>query len=81
MLSRPSCTEAAVDLTRLAGLLPGAAISAIVNEDPAGFSEHDLAAFSFQHHLRQITIAELVDFWRGAGRDVEHGPGAPEALR
>ena len=55
VLERPGHTEAAVDLTRLAGLRPGAAICEIVNDDGSMARLPDLIPFARRHGLTLIS--------------------------
>jgi 3,4-dihydroxy 2-butanone 4-phosphate synthase/GTP cyclohydrolase II len=60
VLRRPGHTEAGVDLTRLAGLHPAAAIGEVVNDDGTMKRLPELAAFAAEHGLTLISIADLV---------------------
>ena len=64
VLERARYTEAAVDLTRLAGVGSGGVIGAIVNDDSTDVTADDLAAFAAAHRLRAITITDLIAFRR-----------------
>ncbi|MGF1620746.1 MAG: 3,4-dihydroxy-2-butanone-4-phosphate synthase [Rhodomicrobiaceae bacterium] len=59
VLERPGHTEAAVDLTRLAGLAPGGVLCEIVNHDGSMARMTDLEKFSREYGLPIITIADL----------------------
>ena len=61
VLTRPGHTEAAVDLCRLAGLPPVAAICEIANDDGSMARELDLIAFADRHNLVTVTIRELIE--------------------
>lgn len=63
VLTRRGHTEAAVDLCRLAGLAPVAAIGELVHDDGSMMRLPDLVALGEQHQLPVITIADLVR-WR-----------------
>jgi 3,4-dihydroxy 2-butanone 4-phosphate synthase/GTP cyclohydrolase II len=63
VLERPGHTEAAVDLCRLAGLAPVAAIGELVNDDGTMMRLPDVQATGAVHNLPVITIAELIA-WR-----------------
>jgi 3,4-dihydroxy 2-butanone 4-phosphate synthase/GTP cyclohydrolase II len=63
VLERPGHTEAAVDLCRLAGLAPVAAIGELVNDDGTMMRLPDVQAMGAVHNLPVITIAELIA-WR-----------------
>ena len=60
VLRRAGHTEASVDLCRLAGLKPAAAICEIMNSDGTMARLDDLVAFSHEHGLRIISIAQLI---------------------
>lgn len=64
VLERSGHTEAAVDLTRLAGLRPAAVISEVVNDDGTMARRPDLRRFSAQHGLHLISVADLVRYRR-----------------
>ncbi len=63
VLRRAGHTEAAVDLTRLAGLRPAGVICEIVQEDGAMARLPELRAFAAKHDLTLISIADLIA-WR-----------------
>ncbi|RQR52635.1 3,4-dihydroxy-2-butanone-4-phosphate synthase [Burkholderia sp. Bp9125] len=62
VLHRPGHTEAAVDLTRLAGLKPGGVLAEVVNDDGTMARRPELEAFARQHGLPIISIADLVTY-------------------
>ncbi|WP_198083458.1 bifunctional 3,4-dihydroxy-2-butanone-4-phosphate synthase/GTP cyclohydrolase II [Variovorax sp. E3] len=62
VLSRPGHTEAAVDLTRLAGLRPGGVLAEVVNDDGTMARRPQLEAFARQHGLPLVSIADLVAY-------------------
>jgi 3,4-dihydroxy 2-butanone 4-phosphate synthase / GTP cyclohydrolase II len=64
VLRRAGHTEAAVDLTRLAGLYPAGVLCEIVNEDGTMARLPELRAFAHQHGLKLISIADLIAFRR-----------------
>ena len=57
VLRRAGHTEAAIDLTRLAGLPEAAVICEIINDDGSMARVGDLAAFQQRHGLKACTIA------------------------
>lgn len=63
VLVRRGHTEAAVDLTRLAGKQPIGAISEMVNDDGSMMRLPELRAFADEHNLVLITVADLAE-WR-----------------
>ncbi len=62
VLQRVGHTEAAVDLMRLAGLEPAGVICEILNSDGSTAKRPDLEAFSKEHGLTFITVAQLVAY-------------------
>ncbi len=55
-------TEASLDLVRLAGLEPAAAICEIMNEDGSMARRKDLSRFAMTHNLRMVAISDLADY-------------------
>ncbi|WP_235681269.1 3,4-dihydroxy-2-butanone-4-phosphate synthase [Tomitella gaofuii] len=78
VLVRPGHTEAAVDLTRLAGLNPVGVVCEIVSEkDPTTMARTaELRAFADTHGLALITIADLAEWRRTHEQLVTRGPVA-----
>jgi 3,4-dihydroxy 2-butanone 4-phosphate synthase/GTP cyclohydrolase II len=68
VLGRAGHTEAAVDLTRLAGLRPAGVIAEIVNDDGSMARLPQLLEFAETHALPIISIADLIEY----RRRVEH---------
>ena len=62
VLRRPGHTEAAVDLTRLAGLEQGGVIGELVNDDGSMMRGEQLKAFAQRHGLPCVTIADLITY-------------------
>lgn len=62
VLRRVGQTEASVDLARLAGLEPVGVICEILNEDGTMARRPELEAFSQEHGLKFITVADLVAY-------------------
>jgi 3,4-dihydroxy 2-butanone 4-phosphate synthase/GTP cyclohydrolase II len=60
VLKRAGQTEASVDLARLSGLVPAAAICEIMNPDGTMARLGDLVAFARRHELPILTVAELI---------------------
>src|SRR5712692_9598325 len=60
VLVRAGQTEAAVDLARLAGLIPAGVICEIVREDGQMARMPDLLEFSEKHGINIVTIADLI---------------------
>ena len=68
VLRRPGHTEAAVDLTRLAGLRPGGVLAEVVNDDGMMARRPELEAFARRHGLCIVSIADLVAYRRGGAQ-------------
>jgi len=64
VLVRAGHTEAAVDISRLAGLNPSGAICEIMNEDGTMARFDDLMAFARKHNLKVGTIRDLIAYRR-----------------
>ncbi len=62
VLVRAGHTEAAVDISRLAGLNPSGVICEIMNEDGTMARMDDLIAFARQHGLKIGTIRDLIAY-------------------
>jgi len=60
VLKRAGQTEASVDLARLAGLTPAAAICEVMNEDGTMARVPDLVRFARRHDVRILTVADLI---------------------
>jgi 3,4-dihydroxy 2-butanone 4-phosphate synthase/GTP cyclohydrolase II len=64
VLVRAGHTEAAVDISRLAGLNPSGVICEIMNEDGTMARLPDLVAFAQKHNLKIGTISDLIAYRR-----------------
>ena len=62
VMVRAGQTEAAVDLSRMAGLYPAGVICEIMNRDGTMARVPDLARFARKHGLLMITIADLIKY-------------------
>src|SRR6266545_3188791 len=71
VLERTGQTEAAVDLARLAGLIPAGVICEIMNEDGTMARVPDLVGYCDRHGLKMITVADLIAYRRRTERLVE----------
>src|SRR5436309_10738390 len=71
VLVRAGQTEAAVDLSRLAGLIPAGVICEIMNEDGTMARVPDLVPYCERHGLKMITVADLIAYRRRTERLVE----------
>jgi 3,4-dihydroxy 2-butanone 4-phosphate synthase/GTP cyclohydrolase II len=65
-LVRAGHTEAAVDIARMAGLIPAGVICEIMNDDGTMARLPDLVAFAQRHALKLGTIADLIAHRRGS---------------
>ena len=71
VLVRAGQTEAAVDLARLAGLIPAGVVCEIMNEDGTMARVPDLVPYCERHGLRMITVADLIEYRRRTEKLVE----------
>jgi 3,4-dihydroxy 2-butanone 4-phosphate synthase/GTP cyclohydrolase II len=62
VLMRSGHTEAAVDLCRLGGLEPVAAICELVNDNGTVMRGPQVAAFAAKHRLQRIAVADLIAY-------------------
>jgi 3,4-dihydroxy 2-butanone 4-phosphate synthase/GTP cyclohydrolase II len=62
VLVRAGQTEAAVDLSRIAGLYPAGVICEIMNDDGTMSRVPELTKFAKRHKLLMITIADLIQY-------------------
>jgi 3,4-dihydroxy 2-butanone 4-phosphate synthase/GTP cyclohydrolase II len=71
VLVRAGHTEASVDLARLAGLYPAGVICEIMSEDGTMARIPELMGYVGKHHLKIITIADLIVYRRQIEKVVE----------
>ena len=64
VLARTGQTEAAVDLARLAGLIPAGVICEVMNEDGTMARVPDLIEYCERHGLKMVTVADLIRYRR-----------------
>jgi 3,4-dihydroxy 2-butanone 4-phosphate synthase / GTP cyclohydrolase II len=76
-LVRAGHTEAAVDISRMAGLYPAGVICEIMNDDGTMARLPELVAFSQLHGLKIGTIADLIAWRRKNDRYLERRVEAP----
>ncbi|NNC73868.1 MAG: 3,4-dihydroxy-2-butanone-4-phosphate synthase [Sphingomonadaceae bacterium] len=81
VLVRAGHTEAAVDISRLAGLNPSGVICEIMNEDGTMARMGDLLAFAQLHNLKIGTIRDLIAYRRKHDHLVEKKAEAPFTSR
>src|ERR671930_347076 len=71
VLERTGQTEAAVDLARLAGLIPAGVICEIMNDDGTMARVPDLVEYCAKHGLKMVTVADLIEYRRRREKLVE----------
>jgi len=64
VLERRGQTEAAVDLTRLAGLVPGGVLCEVINDDGTMARGRDLQIFCRRHDLPVVTVEHIAGYVR-----------------
>jgi 3,4-dihydroxy 2-butanone 4-phosphate synthase/GTP cyclohydrolase II len=62
VLMRSGHTEAAIDLCRLAGIAPVAAICELVNDDGTVMRGPQVAKFAEKHGLERLSVADLIAY-------------------
>jgi 3,4-dihydroxy 2-butanone 4-phosphate synthase/GTP cyclohydrolase II len=77
VLVRAGHTEAAVDISRLAGLNPAGVICEVMNDDGTMARLPDLIKFGREHGLKIGTIADLIAYRRRSERIVTRVASAP----
>ncbi len=77
VLVRAGHTEAAVDISRLAGLNPSGVICEIMKDDGTMARMDDLVAFARLHNLKMGTIRDLIEYRRRHDHLVECVSEAP----
>ena len=76
-LVRAGHTEAAVDISRMAGLYPAGVICEIMNDDGSMARLPELVSFAQLHGLKIGTIADLIEYRRKHDRYLERRVEAP----
>jgi 3,4-dihydroxy 2-butanone 4-phosphate synthase / GTP cyclohydrolase II len=71
VLQRAGQTEAAVDLARLAGLIPAGVVCEIMNEDGTMARVPDLIPYCRAHGLKLVTVEDLIEYRRRTEKLVE----------
>lgn len=77
VLVRAGHTEAAVDISRLAGLTPAGVICEVMNDDGSMSRLPELIVFAREHGLKIGTIADLIEYRRRSESLVERIVEAP----
>jgi 3,4-dihydroxy 2-butanone 4-phosphate synthase/GTP cyclohydrolase II len=71
VLERTGQTEAAVDLARLAGLLPAGVICEVMADNGEMARVPDLVPYCDRHGIKMITVADLIAYRRRADKLIE----------
>jgi 3,4-dihydroxy 2-butanone 4-phosphate synthase/GTP cyclohydrolase II len=71
VLERTGQTEAAVDLARLAGLIPAGVVCEVMNDDGTMARVPDLVDYCTKHGLKMVTVADLIAYRRQHDKLVE----------
>jgi len=71
VLQRTGQTEAAVDLARLAGLLPSGVVCEVMKDDGTMARVPDLVEFCGRHGLKLVAVADLIEYRRRHEKLVE----------
>lgn len=64
VLERPGHTEGAIELARMAGLMPAAVLCELMNPDGTMMSGEQVNSYAQQHGLQIVSIAEITDYRR-----------------
>ncbi len=73
VLERSGQTEAAVDLSRMAGLNPAGVICEIMNDDGTMARVPDLIPYCKRHGIKLVTVADLIEYRRRTEQLVVRG--------
>src|SRR4051812_12806801 len=71
VLRRAGQTEAAVDLSRLAGLNPAGVVCEVMKDDGTMARVPDLVEFCERHEIKLVTVADLIEYRRRTEKLVE----------
>ncbi len=71
VLQRAGQTEAAVDLARMADLIPAGVVCEIMNDDGTMARVPDLVSYCARHGLKMIAVADLIEYRRRTEKLVE----------
>jgi 3,4-dihydroxy 2-butanone 4-phosphate synthase/GTP cyclohydrolase II len=71
VLQRAGQTEAAVDLARLAGLIPAGVVCEVMNDDGTMARVPDLIGYCERHGLKMTTVSDLIEYRRRTEKLVE----------
>jgi 3,4-dihydroxy 2-butanone 4-phosphate synthase / GTP cyclohydrolase II len=71
VLQRTGQTEAAVDLARLAGLIPAGVVCEVMKDDGTMARVPDLIPFCREHRLKLVAVSDLIEYRRATEKLVE----------
>lgn len=71
VLQRAGQTEAAVDLSRLAGLKPAGVICEVMNDDGTMARVPDFEKFCDKHDIKMVTVEQIIEYRRKYERLIE----------
>ena len=71
VLERTGQTEASVDIAKLAGCTPAGVICEVMNADGTMARVPDLAAFSAEHGIKIVTVADMIEYRRRTEQLIE----------
>ncbi|MGB3682193.1 MAG: bifunctional 3,4-dihydroxy-2-butanone-4-phosphate synthase/GTP cyclohydrolase II [Rubrobacteraceae bacterium] len=71
VLQRAGQTEAAVDLSRLAGLKPAGVICEVMNDDGTMARVPDFEKFCEKHDIKMVTVEQIIEYRRTYEKSVE----------
>jgi 3,4-dihydroxy 2-butanone 4-phosphate synthase / GTP cyclohydrolase II len=71
VLQRAARTEAAVDLARLAGCVPAAAMAIVMNEDGTVATGGEIEQFCEQYSIPLVAVADVIAYRRGIEKIIE----------
>jgi 3,4-dihydroxy 2-butanone 4-phosphate synthase/GTP cyclohydrolase II len=71
VLQRTGQTEAAVDLARLAGLIPAGVVCEVMKDDGTMARVADLIPYCERHGIKLVTVADLIEYRRRHEKLVE----------
>lgn len=64
VLERPGHTEGAIELARMAGLMPAAVLCELMNPDGTMMRGEQVNRYAQRHGLQMVSIAEIIDYRR-----------------
>ncbi|WP_185861564.1 3,4-dihydroxy-2-butanone-4-phosphate synthase [Blattabacterium cuenoti] len=76
VLERPGHTEAAIDITQMAGCLPGGVLVEILNKNGSMARLPQLIQIAEKFHMKIISIEDIMKYKKRSGRDLNPRPHA-----